>query len=363
MSATLTRADQLLGWWLKELAGCVPAGWRDRIFGARATLEIATDQTEACVRHLSRGNVVDLGRIPLGTASPGDLRECLRKLKQDGVRVPTTVVVRLPEDQILDVRIDTPALAAGHLDEVLALEMDRKTPFLAGDVFFDHAVLGTDASGERLDVGMRVARRSDVLRALDVARRLGVRATRVDGPDPPQRAKSAFNLLPADKRALPARLGRWLLTAAFVVLLVLAGAVTATGYSRLKAELSEVEATIAQLREQAMRVQSVQEQSDGLMAGLGALTTRRASRPTAAELIDEITRRTPDGHWLVAFRLEEDDLRVSGFSPAPSDLLRSLATSDVLEEVAFASPLVADQQTGAERFVIQATVSPRKASP
>ena len=358
-SAVETRIRQFLRWWGAELRACLPFALRQALFPAPTRIELV----------LAPGRV-ELARFDgrrrqtLAEAAPDSRRadEMIATLRAAlGRARADEVVVRLPADKVLEPELEVPAIAAGALGEVIAQEMDRKTPFTAQDVHFDYRVLRADPSGERLSVRIRVARRADVAEAVEFARTVGLTPTRIDGPG---REEAGYNLLPPERRARPSRLMPRLVGIAALAALALGGTALYLAFDRAAAELRLLEAEVERQRARAAEVRELQDKAEALKDSASGLVETRRAKVSAAELIDEVTRRIPDGHWLFEMRYREGELYLFGFSPAPTQLLRELEASTLLSAASFAAPVVAGQE-GADRFTIRAEVEahPAEADP
>ena len=272
-SALDTRVRQFFRWWGAELRGCLPARLREALFPEPARIELA----------LARG------RVTLARTS-GRRREVLAEAEPSAARADETVaglraalgragadevVVRLPADKVLEPELEVPAIAAGALPEVIAQEMDRKTPFSASDVHFDYRVTGSDSSGERLRVRMRVARRADVAEAVGLARAIGLSPTRVDGAG---RDGEGYNLLPPDQRARTARLMPRLVGVAAAVTVALGAVAVYLAFDRASAELSLIEAEVERQRARAAEVRELQDRAEALKASATGLVEARRTR-------------------------------------------------------------------------------------
>ena len=352
-SAVDTRVRQFLRWWGAELRACLPGGLRHALFPAPTRIELV----------LGRGHI-ELARFD------GRRRELLAEAAADPDRAEETVaalrgalgraradevVVRLPAEKVLEPEFEVPAIAAGALDEVIAQEMDRKTPFGAGEVHFDYRVADADPGRERLRVRLRVARRSDVSEAVGLARAIGLAPTCVDGAGG---GEAGYNLLPLAERARPSRLMPNLLAVMALVTVCLGAAALYLAFDRAGAELRLVEAAVERQRARAAEVRALQDRAEALRTSAIGLVEARESRVTAAELIDALSRRIPDGHWLFELRYREGELYLFGFSPAPTQLLRLVEASPLFSEASFAAPVVAGQE-GADRFTIRSEVGRR----
>lgn len=340
---------RFLQWWGGELRASLPDRLRNQLFPAPTRVEVAIGPDHLSVSHCNgrrRGRTVEILREPGGAgAAMTEMRSVLGRTRAD------EVVLRLPADRVLDTTFQLPAIAGGALDEVVAQEMDRKTPFSANEVFFDYRV-AADHGRENLTVRLRVARRSDVQEAVAVARGLGLEPTRVDGEE---RLEDDYNLLPRSERPRASRLIPRLVGIAALVAAVLGAAALYLAFDRAAGELRLIEAELERERARASEVLEMRAHMDAMKAAASALGEARGSRVIAAELIDEVTRRVADGDWLFEMRYRDGDLYLFGFSRAPTQLLRSLEGSPILSGASFAAPLVSGEDE-ADRVTIRATV-------
>ncbi|HZX79856.1 MAG TPA: PilN domain-containing protein, partial [Lysobacter sp.] len=91
-----------------------------------------------------------------------------------------------------------------------------------------------------------------------------------------------------------------------------------------------------------------------LVAGQAFLDRRRAEIPTAIEVMDELSRRLPDGTYLEKLALEGDRLTLIGFSNQAPALIAQLEGSTLWRSPAFAGALQPDPQSRREGFTLTA---------
>ncbi len=63
----------------------------------------------------------------------------------------------------------------------------------------------------------------------------------------------------------------------------------------------------------------------------------------------------PDGSWLEEFAYERPTVTLTGLSGNSATLVEAFEASDAIAGARFASPVVRDTQTGAERFRLEIT--------
>ncbi|HHW4678928.1 MAG TPA: PilN domain-containing protein, partial [Xylella sp.] len=199
----------------------------------------------------------------------------------------------LPATSALRRSLRLPAAATQRLHDVVRFEIDRQTPFQAEQVYYDVCLLQSHSDAQ-LETELVV-----------VPRRL------VDGPDgvPTEWAGTLAGIDVADVQGQPLDVNllppmqrqrcrdpmrRWNLLLAVVALLltVTAGALLLNNRIRVAEELRvHVQAHAAS----AQRVAAERQQLMALVEGMRFLDERRAARPTAIDIWDELSRRLPNG--------------------------------------------------------------------
>jgi general secretion pathway protein L len=347
---------KFFAWWGGELRAMAPAVLRDLLFPMPTRLELFLDGDTLRLA-MDRGGVIEpLGETSLKPESRDALVREARALAGRSGRAADEVVLRLPAYRVLEPAMEAPAVAAGHLREVLALEMDRNTPFKAEDVFFDFKVREAASTEDRLSIAVRVAKKKDVENAVAFAREIGLPPTRVDGPR--RRDGWECNLLPGEGRRTSGSILPKLNVAAAILAICLGGAWIYLSAERDARALALVEAETARYRAAAAEVGAMRDEAAKLVAAAKSITERKAANPMVAVVIDEVARRASDDHWFIEISYREGEVLLSGYSSQPAALLRSLEDSPLLEGVAFAAPTVADPSVERERFRIRAIVRP-----
>lgn len=122
---------EFLTWWFGQLGDLVPEGWRrlgsstgDALVVAPAgPLAGGVEAAQVSLRH--SGRETPLGRFGLASGGLAELPQSAGK----------PVVLRLAETDVLSKTLSLPLSAERDLDQVLAFEMDRETPFSPEEIF------------------------------------------------------------------------------------------------------------------------------------------------------------------------------------------------------------------------------------
>lgn len=355
MIAVTDTISRFFGWWFGELAACVPAGVRALFPRRAATLTLVQNADDVAFTLQKAGHTRNLGRIRMDPKL--EPRRVLAPLLRGVSLRDVEVALDLPADRVLQRRVTLPLAAQENLREVLAFEMDRHTPFKAGEVTFDYRVVGTDLESKRLDVDLAVVPRELIEQAGHLAEAFGLIIDRIGVAGGAKFAGEGINLLPHDHANGRSAPQSRLLVAMAVLAAILA---VVAGYLPLylkQRTFAAYEAQLAESRSAALEAEQLKKRLAARAEHGRFLIDRRFSTPAATVLLAELTERLPDDTWLVQLRWQGDKLTIAGFSPAAAALIAGLEESDLLSEVRFGSPVTADPRVGHERFNISAAVA------
>lgn len=356
----LPGAGGWLSWWSRSLAAWLPVRWRAALGLGRDRLLLAQDPDALQLRVQTgdgvEGPVVrDVGRLPSGELLGIDADPLATVLAPSIVDLPRWLV--LPANAGLRRRLALPAAAADRLRDVVSFEIDRQTPFNAETAAFDARILDRRADGQ-LDVELvavplvaiqpRLAALggvADTLAGIDLADSGG--------------APLGVNLLPPAQRrhrADPWTMWNWVLGAVAVIALA-AGLWQVLANRRAAADAFEqdVQARTAQARTASARRQALVD----LVDGQAYLDQVRRGRPSAIEVLDELSKRLPDTTFLEKVAIENDRLTLIGLSSEASSLVRRLEGSPLWRAPALAGALQPDPRSGKDRFTLTAELAVR----
>lgn len=341
-------------WWGNALASWLPASWR-AVFGlARDRLLLAREGDDLLLRLQTLDGLRELGRVPWPADAGPELDDPLsRLLTQSVAELPRWWL--LPAAAGLRRRVPLPAAAAERLHDVLAFEIDRQTPFAADAVYFDARIVERRGDGQILAELVAVPKTT-----LDaVLAGLGAPASTLAGVDIADEAGKPLrvNLLPASRRqraADPSRRWNWILAA--TALLALAAGLWQILENR-RAAADAFEAQVSARAESARRVAQQRQQLLDLIEGAAFLERTRAGRPTAIAVVDELSRRLPDGTYLEKLSLESGQMQLIGFSSEVGELVRQLEGSKLWRSPALTGAVQPDPRTGRDRFTMTAELA------
>lgn len=353
-------------WWISELRSLLPTNLGQGFVGRRETLRLCYGGESLTVERERGAEQLELGQIPISGDTDQDIPgEIGGLLKRHRVR-PGPADLVLSGGLALNREVELPIEVAENLSEVLAFEMDRLTPFRADEIYYDYAVKGSDPELKHLKVGLLIARRADIDRLADWARKAGLEPRAAIGGreegEQDDLGERRFDLLP---RETPNASGAWLRRATvFLVvatLLLSAGALYAS-MARDRRALTLAEEKVADLRAVAAEMKSLEERVERLRQRRNFVLEEKRLRPVSLAILNEVTLRVPDGSWLLRFIVKEGELRIIGFADEPSRLVRNLEESPMLSSVRFAAPVTRDPRLQMDRFNLTAKIGPEGGS-
>ncbi|WP_122239768.1 type II secretion system protein GspL, partial [Pseudomonas syringae] len=236
-------------WWVAELRACLPP--RLRRWLGRETLE-----------HVSAWPLVE----PLPAAS-GEVRR----------------VLLLPASAVLVQALQLPVAAARNLSTVVGYELDRFTPFDAGQLYFVARLDSRSASFVQVTLVAILRERLDAI--LNECAERGLRPDAVDVGSEGQR--SGIDLLPMPLRPQQSRSGhrlqRWLgwLCAGLLLTAML------LWLNDRQSLLDDMQASVKAQKAQVGEIQQLRQQLTNTLGAANYLLRRKATQPPLSALLSE----------------------------------------------------------------------------
>ncbi|MCF7222097.1 PilN domain-containing protein [Marilutibacter chinensis] len=362
-------AGRFLAWWGRSLASWLPSTLRRALGVGRGRLMLQAAGDEILLSRHQDEALQPLGQIPAPPADGDAIAFAASATSADpldGLLAPRLAELPrwllLPASTCLRRRLRLPAAAADRLRDVVGFEVDRQTPFAAEAVVYDARVLGHHDGDGQLDVELVVVPRAALAPQRDALGALAADLAGVDvaGPDG---VPIGVNLLPPSERRLqrdPWRLWNWGLAAL---------AVTACGL--MLWQVLENRRAAADVFEQQIGAQAAagrqaaaqRQRLVSLIKGQAFLDTQRAARPTAVEVIDELTRRLPDSTYLEKLSLEDRRMMLIGLSSEAPALIGRLQGAGQWRSPALAGALQPDPASGRDRFTLTAELTAAPSRP
>jgi general secretion pathway protein L len=263
--------------------------------------------------------------------------------------------VLLQPDKILFRSIDFPKAAANFLDGMVRAQIDRLTPWSAGNAVFGWTQPQPIAN-ERIALMLVATSRQNIQPLLKFAADVGAASIRglADTPAaaPASEPVRVFNqtLIGTAGIGLPQLLRYALLGAC----LAAAVSVAVGGHvgSVLDAEQQELQQRIAQFRTARLRANQGSGSAETLLA------KRKLTSPSSVMVLEAITRALPDTTYVTELRVEGDKVQVVGLTQDAPSLIRLIEQSPQFTRATFFAPTTRGQDEPGERFHIEAHITP-----
>jgi general secretion pathway protein L len=338
-------------WWLGELADLLPQRFRRSAVGAADALVITPigslgHGVDAIAADLRRnGRETPLGRFGLGAIGLAELPRAAGR----------TTVLRLGEADVLGKTVNLPLAAERELDQVLAFEMDRETPFKAEELYWNHRIAAADRQSGRLSVRLLLVPKANLDLLLTALAQIGIQPSRAeiaDGPD-----KGSYLPLNGNGNRAHHPSGR-LLWAAAACCAALAVAAIVAPFIRQGLTLASLEREVAIGRAAAAEADSLRQEIERLSGSAGFVETERdkAGRPLA--VLAAATHILPDDTYLTEMELRQRKVTLSGRSAGAARLIGALSADGEFRNPVFSAPVTRLEALRSELFTINAEVGP-----
>jgi len=255
-------------------------------------------------------------------------------------------------------QLDFPKQAAGFLDGMVRSQIDRLTPWAAGDAVFGFNA-PREGPNDRLDLTLAATSRAALLPLVQLADRVGAAALSVnvgaeaDGK-PDSQPICIFTLglrsAIAGDRDLAKLLRYLLLGAAGATALTLVASMVLG--NALDTELQDLQARIGRQRA-ALRVNT----GVGASSAEQLLVRRKQTTPAAVLVLNAISKILPDTTYVTDLRVEGDRMQVAGLTQDAPMLIRLIEQSPQFSRATFFAPTTREPSEPGERFHIEAHIN------
>lgn len=308
-------------WWTGEMAAMLPAAFRPsrRIPPGQ---KLRWDGTRLCVA--AHG----------GTASAGPAAILID---------PALALTRV---------VDRPSLPLADLKRLVALDLDRLTPFPLGMAYADAIVLGPGSTTGTLRVQVTAIPKSLAQSIADACADIGVvpRAIGVVDADGTTLVADFLDAMRADGLVATGgrRVGLWwsAVAALFALNLGLYVYHDIASVQALQRLVDDQQPAATAARRLAARIQSEERRRDIL------LTQRRRGDPL--RVLALTSHMLPKGAWVERLAWDRDQFRISGYKPPSLNLLKALRDTGRFDAIRTTVADVASESSDGEPFDISA---------
>lgn len=347
-------------WWGGELRALLPVRWRGWFGDGADWYLLQPDGVQWSLRHA--GDPLVLARCrdddPALAGTADDPKTVLGAVLQHADREDLRVALLLPADAVLRRTLTLPVAARENLQQVMAFEMDRQTPFSVSQVYYAVRELDSHAGEGRIHAELIAITRGTLdpllarLRALDIA---------VDAADLGRgNGRLGINLLTPEQmthRQRPRARMNLVLAAGCVLLVAL---VLGQWLHNRQATLDTMQAQVDGMRADAQQVATLRQQLQDNAGAAGFLAQRKKNSMTVISLLQDVTERLPDTTWLERFSIDNTgQIGMQGQAKQATKLLDALKDSPLITDASFQGSIQQDPTSGKERFYLTAQVRQR----
>ncbi len=312
-------------WWLDELRALMPESWRDA-FSSRTALT-AEPLGGGQYKFTKAGNNIAFN------------------LKASGKLTPVTLIV--PDAQLLLRTLDMPLLSANDINRLVALDIDRLTPFSTDAVYHNAYQVDRDTNSNKQKILLGVVTKTfaDAAVAHAVSHGLDVKCLTAAGTRldfiPSMRASEGKD----DEHK--SRLIWWTSVAALLIInLVLLILRDMHDVNQLQATVDGQSATANVGRQLRQRIEQNHIQREAVIA-------RRAGQEPL-KILSAVTQTLPDEAWVQRLTWNGQTIRLAGYKRNNIDLIAALSRSTVFKNVRPSTSDVVIKSTGGQPFDVTA---------
>ncbi len=160
-----------------------------------------------------------------------------------------------------------------------------------------------------------------------------------------------INLLPVDLRKKVSQAPYYTLFALVGLLIIAILAWGASNVIQQQRTVAGLERELKQLRTEAAAVNRIRDRMNEVERRIEEVNVFRKQHVPALNLLRELSGEIPDTAWFNRFYMTEDKGDIEGYTDSASALIPLLASSPLLKDVAFLSPITKDGD-GKEKFRI-----------
>jgi len=352
----LAAARRALRWWRDELTALIPGRVRAAFSADPMTLRIFMHENGSDVSAIQVRGLSGAEHFRTAQDRAAALSWAATQRRRWGPLLSTEIA--LPASRCLIRQRELPAAATERIDKILALELERTTPFGREDVRQAWRATTPPPGDPTFEVAHVIAKRTLIDPLLADARGLGLPIAAVDVADADGRPLGVNLLTSREVRASLGDRLNWAIGIALGLFLCLAFAVLFTAFDRQQQALATLASETGVARTEAQAIRKRQGDFDGLRERIGQLRQRRANNPSLVALWEGVSRLLPDSAWLTDMRLENDTLWIDGYARNAPELVGILAQSPLLSGVTLSSPVVREEARASERFQIRMKIEP-----
>lgn len=333
-------------WWGEELYSFVPDSIKKLLGHVTEHIIVKKDEKAIVLYRVNAKGTRFLAELPNDQDNETAIEDLIRKYPQLS---SAEVILELRPSQVLSRDIQLPLAAKNSLHQVVAYELDRYTPFTADQVYYDVQITGKDTEAGQLTAQMAVIPRhklDDLCEEL-FACELHPAIARLSNSD---EGLPAFNLLPSELRPSRSSVPKIVsIVVGLLLLLLLLGLLLVPLWSEQRL-ITDLEGELSVVSKEANEVQGLKKSVETRLRETNFLLDKKRSEPVLVHVLEDLTKRLPDGTWLTYLQYKNGNLQVRGESADASSLIALIEASPLFENTRFVSPVTRNSVANTDRF-------------
>jgi general secretion pathway protein L len=339
-------STNFLSWWGGELAGFLPRALRAGAQVVSPNRIISLEDGRA--RLIAANGMTSNDRL-----STTDVVDALASQKNNAT---LRVGVRVPYQACFSRRVELPSAAIRDFPRLLALDLERATPFKPRDVRTVYYLDNDQPVAGKTALRQLVLKRSSVDGVITALQDAGLNVIALDCWTPDGQAALPVNFLDTATNSTSNRTG-WFwpiaLTASASALAIFAGH---TFLARHEAALASIKVETSKLHALNQQRRSRSEEMRVRQAEVKNFAQVLASAPSKALALEELTRLLPDSARVTDLKLDGTTVDISGVAQSAIGLMPVLERSTLFVNAEQTAPIMADQREGKDRFSIRVRI-------
>lgn len=346
--------QRFFSWWGQELYGLLPGGTSNGET-AQARTVIGVEPDGLRLIEAAGGKPAGLP-APEGTVPVPAMLAYLASLARNK-RAAGTIGLRLSNSACFVRRLELPAIARRDFGRLLAIDLERSTPFKSKDVLTAHLVDDAPSAKGLLKVRHLIIKRKAVEGLKSEIEALGLKVTRVECLQDNGITVFPVNFLSPEAEAAPQPGSSSIKTKG------LALAAAALAASAVYLYVDRHEQALQTLLEQTSKLKAkTLEQKDALAKSKSAFAEianyqklRSESVPKVV-VLEELTRILPETAYVTDLKIDGTTIDISGLAASAAALVPLLEHSKIFVDATSTASLMFDPREDKERFAIRTRI-------
>ncbi len=124
--------------------------------------------------------------------------------------------------------------------------------------------------------------------------------------------------------------------------------------------LREMDRQISMRKDEIKKIEALKKEIAALESDIGAINNFKGSRPTALNILRELTTVLPKTAWLTRAKITETTVDTEGYAGSATELIPKLEASPYFTKTEFTSPTFRDARMNGDRFTIKMEIEGTK---